>query len=410
VSADALARALRLARISLAFSRVERVTRHEDGVRPETDSDHTVMLALIACELAPPSLDRSMVAAFAVVHDLVEVYAGDAQTLVISPEGRVAKQQREDAARDRLAGELGEGSWVVDLLTTYERQRAPEARFVRLLDKVLPKLTHALNGCVAALPITDRPGFVAAHARQLQQLQEEYAEFPEALQLLRDAMAHCEEHWPSAKASAPEADDETSRAVESMVLAPRTDGPVERYLSAAAALDARRAELGLALGLALPATGSSEPHTAWMDCEWAFAPAGALACVAVYLGPGKIEQLVGQVAAYEGWTLVLAEGRPYLLRDSLRMRPEAPAAVASVTVEARSCRGCKFSGIDPDCEPFCTHPSVTAKNAYGLVLRAAVRDYCGPELSLFVPRPPVAPAEGEAACPTEVPATREGAP
>lgn len=42
-----------LAKLALRFSRVERATFHEDGVRPETDSDHTVMLGLVACQLAP---------------------------------------------------------------------------------------------------------------------------------------------------------------------------------------------------------------------------------------------------------------------------------------------------------------------------------------------------------------------
>jgi putative hydrolase of HD superfamily len=190
-----LSRALTLARISLAFGRVERVTRHEDGTRPETDTDHTVMLGLVACELAPPHLDRAKVAAFALVHDLVEVYAGDAQTLVISAEARVAKKAREEAAAVRLVAELGEGSWLAGLLATYERQREPEARFVRLLDKVLPKLTHAFNGCVAAMPLTDCEGFVAAHDRQLRALSEEYPEFPEALELLRASMLHAEACW-----------------------------------------------------------------------------------------------------------------------------------------------------------------------------------------------------------------------
>ncbi len=192
---DAHTRALRLARISLAFGRVERVTRHEDGVRPETDTDHTVMLGLVACESAPSHLDRAKVAAFALVHDLVEVYAGDTQTLVISPEGAAAKRVREDVARVRLVTELGEGSWLAEILTTYEQQREPEARFVRLLDKVLPKLTHAFNGCAAALPLTDQSGFVDAHTRQLQRFQEEYPEFPEALELLRSSMLHAEECW-----------------------------------------------------------------------------------------------------------------------------------------------------------------------------------------------------------------------
>ncbi len=190
-----LSRALTLARLALAFGRVERVTRHEDGVRPETDTDHTIMLGLVACELAPAHLDRAKVAAFALVHDLVEVYAGDAQTLVISADERAAKKAREDAAQARLVAELGEGSWLAGMLATYEHQREPEARFVRLIDKVLPKLTHAFNGCVAAKALTDRMGFFDAHVRQLRQIEKEYPEFPDAIALLDDAMTHAEECW-----------------------------------------------------------------------------------------------------------------------------------------------------------------------------------------------------------------------
>jgi hypothetical protein len=47
--------------------------------QPESDTDHTVMLALIACALAPivdARLDVGLVAQYALVHDLVEAYAG----------------------------------------------------------------------------------------------------------------------------------------------------------------------------------------------------------------------------------------------------------------------------------------------------------------------------------------------
>ena len=194
---NTLSRALMLARISLAFGRVERATRHEDGRRPETDTDHTVMLGLIACELAPSYLDRARVAVFTLVHDLPEAdpNTGDTQTLTITPEGMAAKRAREAAARARITADLGAGSWIAEMMAIYEEQREPEARFVRLVDKILPKLTHAFNGCVAAMPLTDRAGFVEAHARQLFALAEEYPEFPEALDLLRASMLHAEGCW-----------------------------------------------------------------------------------------------------------------------------------------------------------------------------------------------------------------------
>ena len=70
-----IARATAIAQLALRFARVERVTRHEDGVRPETDTDHSIMLALVACDLAPEGLSRPRVAEFSVVHDLVEAYS-----------------------------------------------------------------------------------------------------------------------------------------------------------------------------------------------------------------------------------------------------------------------------------------------------------------------------------------------
>jgi len=192
-----LERSFLLARLSLQFSRVERVTRHEDGVRPETDTDHSFMLAFIACDLAPGHLDRPLLATFATVHDFPEVVAGDTQTLsTLSLEQRENKERREAAAREWLASELGPDSWLCKMIARYEAQIEPEARFIRLLDKVLPKLTHALNACVAAKSLVTYDEFVAAHREQYTDLIRKYPEFPETLVLLRESMDHSEACWP----------------------------------------------------------------------------------------------------------------------------------------------------------------------------------------------------------------------
>lgn len=191
-----LQKAIDLARLALALSRVDRVTKHEDGVRPETDSDHTVMLGLVALELSRNTdLRRASVAAYALVHDLVlEAKTGDVQTLTIDAAGKAAKVEREKVAMAELLAELGETS-IGYRLRQYEEQKEPEARFIRLLDKVMPKLTHALNGAVAAKVFVDFDGFVAAHAKQHAELSAQYPEFPEILALLREAMNHAEDCW-----------------------------------------------------------------------------------------------------------------------------------------------------------------------------------------------------------------------
>lgn len=147
--ADAL---VDLGRLALAFGRIDRTAvYHPDGVTPESDTDHTVMLGWIACALAArcfPRLDAGLVAQFALVHDAPEVYAGDTQTLRIDAAGRAAKAVREHAAVDRLTAEFGDRlPWFPAVIAAYEAQELPEARFVRGLDKVLPKIVHLLDGC-----------------------------------------------------------------------------------------------------------------------------------------------------------------------------------------------------------------------------------------------------------------------
>lgn len=139
-----------LADVCFDFAQVERTSRFPDGTRRESDTDHTVMLGLAACALAnwcAPDLDVGLVAQFALVHDLPEVYAGDICTLrPLSDDDRAAKTKREHAATQLLGKMFGPRlPWITGQLERYEKQEEPEARFVRGVDKILPELTHLLN-------------------------------------------------------------------------------------------------------------------------------------------------------------------------------------------------------------------------------------------------------------------------
>jgi putative hydrolase of HD superfamily len=145
-----------LGRLALKFGMIDRTAvYHADGVTPESDTDHTVMLGWVACSLAArffPTLDVGLVAQMALVHDAPEVYAGDTPTLRIDPAGRAVKAAREAAAARRLHAEFGETlPWLPALLKAYEAQQLPEARFVRGVDKVLPKIVHMLDGCAGLI-------------------------------------------------------------------------------------------------------------------------------------------------------------------------------------------------------------------------------------------------------------------
>src|SRR5688500_7494892 len=109
--ADAL---VRIADLALAFGRIDRTGPcHPDGT-PEGDSDHTVMLGWVAPSLAELINDRmgfahydvNLVAAFALVHDAAEVYAGDTCTIRISEEELDSKAIREAKATARLYKEF----------------------------------------------------------------------------------------------------------------------------------------------------------------------------------------------------------------------------------------------------------------------------------------------------------------
>lgn len=183
----------------LKFGRVDRATLHPDGVRPETDTDHTVMLAVLAPALVVKwrhmgiierhnDLNLERVISYAIVHDLVEAECGDTCSIGITPQAAKDKERRERAAIATINGNQGAAfSWVFGVLNAYERQQDPEARFIKYLDKVLPKITHTLNGGAAL----KRLGYTAEtarieHDKQIAKLAAKYPEFPMVHELLKD--------------------------------------------------------------------------------------------------------------------------------------------------------------------------------------------------------------------------------
>ena len=151
---ETLESVISLGKLVLQFGRIKRATYHEDGDTVESDTDHTVMLGVVACAFAEqfaPKLDKGKIAQFALVHDLVETYAGDVPTLAFMSEKEVLdKAEKEDLALQRIANEFDSTlPWVAKTIEEYETLQTPEARFVKVLDKVMPKITHILNKGVA---------------------------------------------------------------------------------------------------------------------------------------------------------------------------------------------------------------------------------------------------------------------
>lgn len=189
-------RAMRLAQRSLMLGRVDRVTFHEDGVTPESDTDHSIMLALVAADCAPDRLNVGLIMAYAVVHDFVEAYVGDTNTFGITLQQAADKLRREQTAIQQIEDEFP--GVVSTMIREYEAQQVAEARWVRVMDKVVVKLSHVLNGCVAIRAMGHTLADLRErHRCQLAELTEQYPDMPEGLDLLRIAMARAEAAWPS---------------------------------------------------------------------------------------------------------------------------------------------------------------------------------------------------------------------
>lgn len=193
--------AIVLSRLILKLGNTYRITEDRDG-KPESDTTHSLMLALIAGEFANEEairLDRHAVVSMALIHDLAEAYAGDTSTLhVLSADQQSAKQHRENAALERIRKELAPFPWILDLIDRYERQRCPESQFVRYMDKVMPKLTHRDNGCrVSKASGQTLEAAKIRDAIQIQELQERYPELTMTRDLLAEAAADSYRAWES---------------------------------------------------------------------------------------------------------------------------------------------------------------------------------------------------------------------
>ncbi len=179
-----------IGRLVFAFAKVNRVTRHEDGIRLESDTDHTVMVSVCACALAHklyPDLDLGKVAQFAIVHDLVEAYALDTDSFGITVEQKKEKDTREHDAFLRIEREFsGAYPWISQMIEKYELLDTKEARFVKTVDKLMSKITHILNdGAYFKLKGMDADTMWHNYQSMVKIAEEKYgSEFPELLTLM----------------------------------------------------------------------------------------------------------------------------------------------------------------------------------------------------------------------------------
>ncbi len=120
---------------------IMRQTYLADGKRKENDAEHSWHLALMAVllkEYANEEVDLAKVIPMVLVHDLVEIDAGD--TYAYDEAGAATKEEREKKAADRIYGILpkDQGKWLYGLWQEFEAYETPEAKFAHVLDNSQP--------------------------------------------------------------------------------------------------------------------------------------------------------------------------------------------------------------------------------------------------------------------------------
>lgn len=117
--------------------------------RRENDAEHSWHLALmvpVLAEYADEPIDVGHTIRLVVVHDLVEIYAGD--TPLYDDRLRTSQVERELAAADRLFGLLppDQASEFRALWDEFEARETPEARFAKAIDRLEPNLLNWMAG------------------------------------------------------------------------------------------------------------------------------------------------------------------------------------------------------------------------------------------------------------------------
>ena len=117
-----------------------------DGSRRENTAEHSWHLALMAvvlAEHAPPGTDLGRVGTMLLLHDLVEIDAGDL-FLYSDAAAQARQEEAERAAAARIFALLppAQAAGLRALWEEFEERRTADARFARALDRLQPMLLN----------------------------------------------------------------------------------------------------------------------------------------------------------------------------------------------------------------------------------------------------------------------------
>lgn len=131
---------------------IERRTWISSGKRRENDAEHAwhmAVMAILLSEYANETIDVLRTVTMILIHDIVEVDAGD--TFAYDEVGKESQREREERAAERLFRILPEdqAQKFREIWEEFEAQETPEAKFARTMDNIQPlMLNDATEGKV----------------------------------------------------------------------------------------------------------------------------------------------------------------------------------------------------------------------------------------------------------------------
>lgn len=139
----------------LEIDKVKKIIRQtplSDASRKENDAEHSWHIALMAYllqEYAEEPVEASKVMLMVLIHDLVEIDAGD--TYAYDEEGAKTKDERERKAAEHIFGMLPEdqGMYLKALWEEFEAYETAEAKYAHMLDNFQPLLLNDAAGGIS---------------------------------------------------------------------------------------------------------------------------------------------------------------------------------------------------------------------------------------------------------------------
>ena len=167
-----------------------RQTHLSDKGRKENDAEHSwhiSVMAMVLSEYANEDVDICKVIKMLLVHDLVEIYAGD--TFCYDVVGNSDKKERELKAADKIFGMLSEekGIEMRQLWEEFEEMKTKEAFFAASMDRLEPIFSNYFSGGGTWVKYNISKAEVHKRIAPLKESSDELWEF--AINLIDDAVA-----------------------------------------------------------------------------------------------------------------------------------------------------------------------------------------------------------------------------